>query len=238
MNRRYMLCSCCALAITAVAHAKPDGAYWVEVPVVDDPGDATDMTGQRSFDLFVRLQPDDGVFAMDSGLAASNTGIALGPGQDFFQHAFGADKALDPGLNAVFPDLVYDSRFQMGTAIHDEYSVLFAPDWNTAGMHGSFFMSIVDGMGVPALPTADGSFWFGRFTVNSAGAFGEDTSGLGEYMGGQIFLSGTGSDGDFGMDFPIDGRVDVPNAFAIPSPAGAALLAALPAMRIGRRRRA
>lgn len=226
----------CALAISGIAQAAPMGAYWIEVPVVDDPTDSADLSGLRSFDLFIQVHPDDHVYVVDS-LTTQNTGIALGAGQDFFNHEFGGNTPTDPEIiNGFFPDIEFDSRFQMGSLPFDRIVQVAAFDWDPAGMRGTAFTTVEGEGPLPGLPNAGGGFWAGRFTVNSVGAFGDDTSGLGEYMGGQFFLSGSGPNGDFGMQIASTGVINVPNAFAVPAPTAAAILVALPVMTGTRRR--
>ncbi len=43
------------ISFAQILEAKPIDAFWVEVPVVDSPDDPEDLTGFRSFDLFVTL---------------------------------------------------------------------------------------------------------------------------------------------------------------------------------------
>jgi len=230
-----------ALCIGSPALALPQEAFWVEVPVVDDAADASDLTGFRSFDLFVQLEDGDLVYAQDFKVAGPNTGLSLGPGQDFFQHPAGGDSGVDPTLIGSNGDLVYDTRGQMGTLAFGEFIELETAtvdvDWDPAGVEGVWFPDIFqDPPFVEAFPDADNRYWFARITVNSAGAFGEQTSQLGEFLGGQLFVSGEGPNGDFGMQVPSTGVVDIPNAFEVPAP-GAAVFGALGSCVLLRRRR-
>ena len=226
------------LAVTGNALALPQSAFWSEVPVVDDPGDSSDLTGFRSFDLFVTFDPGDIIYAQDFGVAGPNDGLNLSPGQDFYQHEFGSDKAVNPDTIDFFPDLAYDTRGQMGDRAWDEYTLPAGPIlWGTNGP-GDGFWGVTAGETVtPASPDVNGDYWFARVTVSSVGGFGEQTSGLGEYLGGELFVSGEGPLGDFGMFFPPDGVVSIPNAFDVPSPGVGATLGLLAGGMLIRRRR-
>jgi hypothetical protein len=237
MKRQLLLPGClCAISFAPIIEAKPIDAFWEEVPVIDDPGDSEDLTGFRSFDLFVTLEPGDVVFAQDFGIAGPNTGLSLGPGQDFFQHTFGSHIEQDAGIVSLFPDVVFDTRGQMGQLGVGEYQPL-APAWDPSGSSIAWFISTVDGVPiVPGEPDANGEYWFARITVNSVGSFEQPTAALGEFLGGQAFLSGTGPNGDFGMQDPSNGIVDIPNAFAIPTPGAATIIGGF-ALTQGRRQR-
>ena len=225
-----------ALCIAGDAIALPLDAFWVEVPVVDDPSDSEDLTGFRSFDLFVTLETGDVVFAQDFGIAGPNVGIGLGAGQVFFHHPFGTDKASNPLLVDVFPDLTFDTRGQMGVLGWDEYSLPIGPiNWESGGADGGFW-----GVNVPepgeAPPDANGHYWFARITVTSIGAFGEMTSGFGEFLGGELFISGIGPNGNFGQQFPPNGVVTIPNAFDVPAPGTVVTLGLISVGMLRRRR--
>ena len=239
MDRLAIIGCCCAAALltTNPAHAKPLEAFWQEVPIVDDPTDSSDLTGFRSFELFIQMEPGDYVTIMDVGIA-SNVGLSLGAGQDFFQHDFGTDKSVHPDFHSFWPDVEYDSRFQMGTAAHDEYQTFLNVDWDPTGLVGVFSGLHIPGVDDSEFTFADSNdhYWFGRFTVNSAGMFGENTSDLGEFLGGQLYMFGDGPNGEFGQSSSITGVVDIPNAFAIPTPGASAILAGLALTTLRRRR--
>ena len=222
------------MLITTITLAGPLDAFWVEVPVVDDPSDSEDLTGFRSFDLFVTLETGDVIFAQDLGIAGPNVGISLGAGQVFFLHPLGDDKASNPLLVDLFPDLTFDTRGQMGVLEWDQYTTPVGPiNWDPTGVSGVWFPQSELG-GAP--PDANGRYWFARITVSSIGAFGEMTSGFGEFLGGELFLSGDGPNGAFGMIFPPNGVVTIPNAF-IPAPGAGIVLGLLAPVVCARKRR-
>lgn len=230
-----------ALFVAGQAMALPQEAYWVEVPVFDDPSDSSDLTGYRTFDLFVSLEDGDVVYAQDFGIAGPNAGLSLGAGQDFFQHAQGSDVEASSSLVGVFPDLTYDTSGRMGELAPGEYQT-FLPDWDPNGTSIVWFPTVVDGQPVvPGTPDENNQYWFARVTVSSAGAFGSPTSAMGEYLGGQLFISGEGPNGEFGQQVPGSGVVDatqifIPNAFTIPAPGATATLGLLGVMALRRKR--
>lgn len=246
-HRLFISCCLCALAIAPITQAKPIGAFWEEVPIIDNPDDPTNLTGFRSFDLFIQLEPGDTILSLDSRAPLDSTddlytdGLILGDGQNYFQHNLGSDTAMDPVIVPLIPDVIYDSRFQMGLAEHDEYLAYFSPDWVPTGMLASIGVANIGGDLRPAHPDSSGAFWYGRFTVNSLGNFGDNTSGLNEFLGGQILISGNGPNGVFGGagiggTGILDGVVDIPNAF-IPTPGAAIILGGF-LLLPGRRHRA
>ena len=238
MNTQTIASILLAITVAVSAQAHPQEAFWVEIPVIDSAADTHDLTGFRSFDLFVRLENGDGVYAQDFGIAGPNDGIHLGAGQDFFQHTFGSDKAANPNLHTIFPDLTYDTRGQMGDKDWGGYNVPIGPiNWDPNGVDAGFWGISVGVDTTPALPDENGNYWFARITVSSVGAFGERTSDLGEFLGGQLFLSGEGPNGGFGREIAANGVVDIPNAFAAPSPGAAATMGLLAGGMLIRRRR-
>ena len=223
-----------ALVAASGATAVPQEAFWVEVPVVDDPSDTADLTGFRSFDLMIQLEEHDTVFVHALSEPANGAGLSLGQGQVFFNHSLGEDKAVSPALVGLFPDLEYDSRGQVGILAWDEYITLSLPnDWDPAGISTAIWQ--------PNAPDSEvvdssGLFWAARITVSSVGAFGEHTAGLGEYLGGTIVLGGEGPNGSFGLENVASGRLPIPNAF-IPSPSSAALICIAAPVLLSRSRR-
>jgi len=220
-----------ALGIAGSALAVPQGAFWVEVPVVDNPADASVLAGFRSFDLFIQLEAGDVVFAMDSGIAGPNTGLSTT--QSIFNHGFGGDAGVNPGFIGFFPDLAFDTTTHMGTLAFGSYGTPVGP-WTWGAV-----ITGVTSVNVPvpgsSSPDGSGAYHFARITLTSVGAFGEATAALGEYLGGQVFLSGTGLNGEFGGQIPATGVVNVPNAF-VPTP-GALALFGLAGAAAARRRR-
>ena len=238
-----------ALAVAGQALALPQEAFWVEVPVVDDPTDASDLTGFRSFDLFIQLEDGDVINAQDFGIAGPNAGISLGAGQDFFQHSSGGDSGVDPALTGSAGDLTYDTRGQMGTLAFGEFidggTLGIGPvDWDPNGVVGVWAPNIFN-FPLPitqALPDANNRYWMARVTINSQGSFGTPTDSLGEFLGGQAFISGNGPNGDFGQSVAGDGVVDttqffIPNAFIAPSPGVGATMGLFASGMLIRRRR-
>jgi len=231
-----------ALSFAGSALALPQGAFWVEVPVVDNVGDTSNLTGYRSFDLFVQLQAGDVVFAQDSGIA-SNTGLQYNNTQTIFNHAFGGDAGVNGAFAGVFPDLAFDTRSQMGTLAFGSFGNPVGP-WNYnagGGLPGQNRINGVTSVNVPvpgqALPDGSSAFHFARITISSSGGFGAAT-GLTEFLGGQLFVSGTGPNGQFGGQVPLTGVVNVPNAFAVPTPGALALFGAAGLTATRRRRKA
>jgi len=235
------------LVVAGQAAALPQEAFWVEVPIVDDATDSADLTGFRSFDLIIQLEEGDIVNAQDFGIAGPNTGIFLGAGQSFFQHPSGGDAGVDPALTGSFGDLTYDTRGQMGTLAFGDFIDggtlgIGAVVWDPAGVVGVWAPNIFN---IPPItqapPDALNQYWMARVTITSQGAFGTATDSLGEFLGGQVFIGGSGPNGEFGMSDAGSGVVDttqffVPNAFSIPSPGGAAMFGLLAGGLLIRRR--
>lgn len=235
-------------AVAGQVLALPQEAFWVEVPVFDDPTDSSDLTGFRSFDLIIQLEAGDVINAQDFGFAGPNAGISLGAGQSFFQHASGGDSGVDPALTGSFGDITYDTRGQMGTLGFGDFidtGGIGGPvvDWNTSGVTGVWIPNVFN---LPPLTEAPADalnqYLMARITVSSQGSFGSATNNFGEFLGGQVFISGSGPNGEFGMFDAASGVVDttqffIPNAFIIPSPgAGATLGLFVGGMMIRRRR--
>jgi len=228
-----------ALSIAGSAFALPTGAFWVEVPVVDSPADTSNLTGFRSFELYIQLQAGDVVFAQDSAIA-SNTGLQYTTSLTIFNHTFGGDAGVNGAFVGVFPDLAFDTRSQMGTLAFGSFGTPVGP-WAWAGAGDPGFLKITGvtsvNVPVPGQATRNGAnaYLFAQITISSSGAFGEAT-GLTEYLGGQVFVSGTGPNGEFGGQIPASGAVNVPNAFPVPTP-GALALMGLGGLVVSRRRR-
>jgi hypothetical protein len=220
------------LAFAGSAFALPQGSFWVEIPVVDSGADAAVLTGYRSFQLFVQLEAGDVINAADFSIAGPNTGVSTT--QTTFNHAFQDASQLPP--NPVFfglaPDLVYDSYVGIGNLPAGGLGVAAAISLVGPGVFtGAWFdQPPQSGMG------DGGNAWFlAQITLTSMGGFGSDTSGLGEFLGGQAFVSGSGPNGGFGGAVPSTGVVNVPNAF-VPTP-GALALFGLAGAAAARRRR-
>lgn len=236
------------MAMAGQALALPQEAFWVEVPIFDDAGDASDLTGFRSFDLMIQMEAGDVVNAQDFGFAGPNDGISLGAGQTFFQHSSGGDSGVDPSLTGTFGDLTYDTRAQMGTLAFGEFidiGTLGGPmvDWDPSGVVGVWSPNVFNVPPLTEAPVdANNQYWMARVTITSQGSFGTPTDALGEFLGGQVFLSGSGPNGEFGMFDAGSGVVDttqffIPNAFTIPAPGSAAALGLLAGAAMIRRRR-
>jgi hypothetical protein len=221
-----------ALSCAGSAFALPQGAFWVEVPVVDSLLDATDLTGFRTFDLFVQLQAGDVINAADFGIAGPNTGISTN--RTVFHHGFQDASQLPP--NAAFlglvPDLVFDSYVGLGNLAGAGLGVAAGITLPSNGVFGGAWFDTP-----PQSGAGDGSnAWFmSRITLSSVGGFGAPT-GLTEFLQGQVFISGTGPNGQFGGAQPLTGVVNVPNAFQVPTPGALALFGLAGATAYRRRR--
>jgi len=223
-----LLCAC-------AAHARPLGAFWVEVD--NSAGNTPDMvggdtTGTRTFDLFVQLEAGDVVYVADFGIAGPNDGLSTT--QTVWQHPTGGDVAtVNP--QPFEANVVWDTHVALGDLTNlGQISTPVGPiDWDPAGFEGAWSAS-VGGQGF-ANPDNGNAMWLARITVSSAGAFGENTTALGEYLGGEFFVSGEGPNGQFPNSVAAKGVVSVGNAF-IPTP-GAMALFGLAGMAAVRRRR-
>lgn len=208
----------CTLALMSQAQAVPQGAFWAEVDnspgfTQDLTGPASSLTGFRTFDLFVQLEAGDSVTHQDSGLTGGNKGIRfhqdVGPTVDFYQHITGSDTQSEIlGFNN---NVEWDTRGQMGDLGVGEYAELAPITWDPNKIIGAW-----EPTGATAAhASADGFYWFGRFSVT-----GFFTLSYGP-MYGEIFVSGTGPNGDFGMPDDLDSGI-VP--FGVPTPGPFAVL--------------
>jgi len=220
-------------SIASPAFAVPLGAFWIEHEVIDSPLDSTNLSGFRTFDLYVLCEPGDVIFAADSGVSSPSTGLRTT--QDIFNHPLGAETQTAPP-NILFDDVVYDTHLAMGDldGTAGDISVLLfdtsnpeleiTAEWAPNGSAGI----------TAANPDLGDSFWMGRFTVSSAGGFGDQT-GLVESLGGQLFIRGEGPGGEPGTTEPFSGLVFVPDAFG-PTP-GAVTVFGLAGIAACRRKR-
>ncbi len=236
-----MLTAAAALTIAGSALAVPQGAFWTEVDnsagfAPDLTGPTSSLTGFRTFDLFVQLEAGDVVTAADFGIAGPNSGLSTN--QSVYNHPAGGDAATGVlGFNA---NVVFDTFLAMGNLdgtagqisvqsfdISDLSAIVAV--WNP-NAPGGFTEALPDGGNVMHLA---------RFSVTSAGLLGDATGdgGLGETLGGQLFLSGEGPNGTFGREIAANGVVDVPNAFPpVPTPGAMALFGLAGAAATRRRR--
>ena len=205
-----------AAAITATlaathAIAVPQGAFWVEIPVVDHPDDPTDISGLRSFLLYVQLEEGDVVTAADFGVAGPNSG--LNTTQAVFEHPFGADLARSQLFLDTFPDLYYDTYLALGnldgSTNPPQISVQSINTSNPSNITGVWNPNAPAGFS-EAVPNSQNSLWLAQITISSEHEYGE---GFGDivFLGGQLFLSGEGPNGTFGREFAPNGVVDIPN---------------------------
>lgn len=222
-----------ALAISALtiaahrAHAVPTGYHWEAVDNCTNPvtGEFTGMAGLwKTYDLFVDLEPGDVVGAVSMGIGDS--GIST-DGQ-FFQTPppFGSDSVV---LNESFAAFSLTAPFDTAVAMNDEpLSFAAAMDWNPAGATGAWFSANQNQVGEP--------LFVGRFTVSLDALF----------LGGQVFVTGTGPSGNFGQEIenlPL-GVVDIGNIGlaeypfhdCVPAP-GAGVVFAMVGLLAARRRR-
>ena len=215
------------LAIAAQqASAIPQGAYWEAVANCTNPvtGESTGLEDAwRTYDLFVDLELGDVVGAIDFGIAGGNSGLSTDG--VFFQTPppFGGDSVRQNESFAAFSPTV---PFDTAVAMNDEpLSFAAAMDWDPAGVTGAWFSADQNQVGGP--------LFVARITVSS------DTT----FLGGQVFVSGTGPNGNFGQEIenvPL-GVIDIPNAgFAtgdcVPSPGAGGVFAAASLLALRRRR--
>jgi len=206
-----------AMQFAGAAHAVPQGAFWVEIPVIDHPDDATDMTGYRCFGLYVQLEPGDVLYAADFGVAGPNVGLTTT--QTVFEHPAGIHVIRSDSLIGILPDLFYDTFLTMGglDGASDEISVQNLDFSDTADMTAVWNVNFA-GAGLNEAPagvgpgaTDDGTtFWIAQITVTSAGDYLEPT-GFSEFLGGEMFLQGEGPGGEFGQIVTATGVVSIPN---------------------------
>ncbi len=229
------------LSMTNAASARPQHMFWTEVDnsagFTDDIlGPLTNLTGFRTFDLFVRLETGDTVSLASSGLGIDS---GLSTTQSIYDHPVGGDTQTTPIEN--FENVEWDTFVALGDLdgsanpsqigfvsplnLSDPNSI--TAEWNPSlGLPKDFML---------ARPDAMNNMWLGRFTVSSAGLFGDATADT-EFLGGQLFLSGEGTNGTFGREIAANGIVDVPNAFLIPTPSAIALFGLAGAAATRRRR--
>jgi len=230
-----MLTAAAALTIAGSALAVPQGdAFWVENVVVDNGGDAADLTGFRSFDLYVQLEAGDVVTAADFGIAGPNSGLSTT--QSIFEHAFGGNLAPNPAFIGAFPDLAYDTFLRLGDldGAASQITVQSFDFSNPAALTAVWNPNAPGGFN-QAVPDGGNAMILASITVSSAGGFGDLTGGL-EFLGGELFLSGEGPNGTFGREVAANGVVTVPNAFPVPTPGAMALFGLAGAAATRRRR--
>ena len=223
-----------ALTIAGSAIAVPQGAYWVEVD--NSAGNTPDLvggdtTGQRTFDLFVTLEAGDVLFAADFGVAGPNTGLTTT--QTIWNHPTGSDLQQVPPAFAA--NVEFDTFLAMGDLDGTDGQISIQ-SFNDAGpLIGGVWNPNAPGGFTSAGPSSGNDFWMARFTLSSSGGFGAET-GLLEILGGQMFLSGDGPNGEFGQSVPATGVINVPNAFPVPTPGAVALFGLAGAAATRRRR--
>jgi|GEM_PF-4922144 len=203
-----------AMLAAAQSLAVPQGAFWVEIPVVDHPDDATDLSGFRTFRLYVQLEEGDTVTAADFGVAGPNSGLSTT--QAIFNHPAGGDLIKSDLLIDFFPDLFYDTYLALGdldgAASPSPISVQNFNTSNPSSIVGVWSPNAVSDF--MAFPDSQNVIWLAQITVSSAYEYGEG-GGPGEFTGGQLFLSGDGPNGEFGMQVAATGVVDIPGTFPL-----------------------
>ena len=111
MRQSALLSLIASSIVVGPALALPTGTIWVEIPIVDSPDDPTDLTGYRSFDLYLFVELGDTIeFA---GFGFSGAGDLFST-QDVFQHPFGSDTEPHELFEDVFPAIVYDTFVALG----------------------------------------------------------------------------------------------------------------------------
>lgn len=237
MSSRKPATAVVVVAVLLAGLARVDAALighqWVEVDNATFPGsslptglaDGT-LDGQRyrTFDLFITS--DTPAVLMDSGVtqsSGSNSGLSLGNAA-FFQRSGGG--ALPPTPAGVVSDplLQFDSFVGFGGRAAASILVAGAISFDAGAVLGTWATS--PGTGAEG-PDVNGRIFFGRFTVSSATGFGSDESAL-RRLSGVVFV--------FPQGATSGQTVSISNAFAIPSPAGAAVFA-LAVGLVARRRR-
>jgi len=207
------------LTIPGIAQAVPQGAFWVENTVIDSVADVVDLTGFRSFDLYVQLEAGDVITAADFGVAGPNSGLSTT--QTIFEHPFGGNLAPNAAFLGAFPDLAFDTFLRLGDldGSASQITVQSFDFSNPAALTAVWNPNAPGGFN-QALPDAGNAMILATITVSSAGGLGEGTGDV-EFLGGQFFLSGEGPNGAFGREIAANGVVDVSNAFmgaVFPSP--------------------
>jgi hypothetical protein len=190
-----------ALSAATSALALPTGAHWKNVDNCFNPVTG-ELTGLHeiyaTYDLFVDLEPGDSITVIDSGGSGPNEGIRMAFGT-FFQSdpPFGSDSYIQ---NLSFAAFDVTLPFDTAVALGNEAIVSTSPiNWDPSGVVGTWFSANA------GTPVAGPSVHIMRVTVRHG--FG--------FLGGEIFVSGTGPNGDFGTNDPSTGVVDVPNAISI-----------------------
>ena len=203
------------------AAALPQVLYLVEVD------NSTNLAGADTgfehswltFDLYVDLEPGDIVFAADFGIAGSNTGI-ITDGAFYVAPAFASDSVAD---NVGFAALVGDLEYSSAVTINGgDVEFAQAMDWNPAGVTGAWFVN--PGQTGAGGPYGAEDMWVARITVSNDARL----------LYGQMFVSGDGPNGAFGVsgaNIPL-GVVNLP----IPTPGAVSLLAIAGAAATRRRR--
>jgi hypothetical protein len=106
---------------------------WVEVDRELDVEGTHDITGYRTFDLFVRSQAEAGVTLGASGSTGS-VGELLFTDTSPWQHPFGSNVAPNPALVDLFSLLEYDSYFTVGGSWETPLSLMSPPDEDDWGL--------------------------------------------------------------------------------------------------------
>ncbi len=228
--RQSALLSLIASSVVVVpALALPTGTIWVEIPIVDSPDDPTDLTGYRSFDLYLFVEPGDTIEAADFGYSGAGDLFST---QDVFQHPFGSDTEPHELFEDVFPDIVYDTFVALGDLDGTNGEINVTPPLDTSDP-----MNITAAWArAPSSPAAGpgggvfpdgkflsitGSIWLGRFTISSKTDYAETNSSLFETIEGHCHVIGDGPNGEFGGPFQAhDGEVIVYSPYGLSTPPG------------------
>jgi len=211
-----LLASCTALAM-------PQGAFWVEIPVVDHPDDPTDLSGYRTYALYVQLEEGDTVNYADLGLAGPNTGLHTT--QAIFDHPFGDHLARTDEMIEFLPDLFYDTHLGLGdldgtAKSPSEIIVQFFNTADPSNITGIWGGNAIAGFS-PANPGGglftfnnENVIWLGQITISSECEYLDGCGDI-EFFGGQLFLNGQGPNGNFGQEIALNGVVDIPSAYSL-----------------------
>lgn len=213
-----------ALTIAGSAMAIPTGAHWVQVDNsvnIAGTGSQAFADAWCTFDLFLSYEAGDVGAAFDFGIAGANIGVST-DGTVFDGNTFSTDSvAGNIGFAGLVGNLEYDSAVTVNGGTVAFVDVVGEINFNPAGFTGAWFVN-------PAQAPSDGlDMWVARITVSSDATF----------LGGQMFVSGTGPNGAFGQggDNLLLGVVNIPNA-KIPTPGALALFGLAGAAAIRRRR--
>lgn len=184
-----ILPSLTAACFAALAPGGP-GAFWVEIDNSVNPANGNptglddgsyDGTVYRTFDLYAVLQApwfsndpqENGVYAVDFGIAGPNTGLVTDG--VFFQAPapFDSDSVIVNESLAPFQDQVF---YDSAVAMADEPITFIIPMvWDPSGVTGAFFPQLVNQI----YPSEGAFFYIARITLSA------DASEL----GGQCFVS-------------------------------------------------